>query len=123
MSYPPFGTNQTASGAQPVAGSTLTLGFRAISSGTTDTANLASDYTISWQSTTATKTQTIPGAAAGNKGSILNIADGNKTAGAGNPINITPSSGTVNGSATLAITVAGSAFTIQSDGVSNWVVI
>lgn len=115
--------SSTAGGSAPISGTTLKLGFRAITTGTTDTANLASDYTISWQSTTATKTQNIPGAAAGNKGAILNIADGNKTAGVGNPINITPSTGTVNGSATLSITVAGSAFTIQSDGVSNWVVI
>lgn len=114
--------SSVSGGAAPITGTALTLGFRAIPSGTTDTA-LATDYTISWQSTAATKTQNIAGASAANKGMILNIADGNKTAAGGTPINITPASGTVNLTATLAITVAGSAFTIQSDGVSNWVVI
>ena len=120
------GTNNYGLYARGVSGfeGGIRMPFRAISGVlTTDTATLTTDWTISWQSAAATKTQNIPAAAATNAGQVLNICDGNGTASVGNPIVITPASGTINGSATFSITTARMAYTIQSDGAGNWVVI
>ena len=100
---------------------------RVISSGSSDTAN-AYDNTIVWNSGTASaKTESIPAASASNAGKIMQIKDEygelNGFGGATNyNITITPASGTIGGLSAYPLTNSGANIMIQSDGISNWMV-
>jgi hypothetical protein len=99
-----------------------TNAFRYVLLGSSDTATTA-DYTIAWKSASGVaKSQAIPAASAVPMGNILIIKDAYGDS-AINPITITPSSGTIDISATAVIAAKYNSLTLQSDGVSNWVVI
>lgn len=96
--------------------------FRSIASGTTDS-SLNNDATISWQSAnTGIKTETIPAASSGNCGQVITIKDSRGTANT-YQISIVPSGGTIDGAVSAIINQNYGALSLQSDCVSNWVIL
>jgi parallel beta-helix repeat protein len=97
------------------------LEVRDIASGSTDTAT-STDLLINWKSASgAAKTQTIPGCASSNAWTWYVIKDTQGDA-ATNNITITPTSGTIEGAASLAIsTNKGRAQIVCDSTNTNWV--
>ncbi len=112
----PLGLAQLAS-TQSTAG----IGaVRNVTSGSTDTATTA-DSTINWLSASgAAKTETLPGCTASISGIELWIKDSQGDAHS-NPIALTPSSGTIDGAASVSIDVNFGAGHVRCDGShTNW---
>ena len=121
-------TQMPAVGTTPItfllqtAAAAAAPGFRYVIGVATDTAT-ATDGTIAWSSSfVGAKTQNIPGAAAIPKGQSLTIKDSYGDANVNN-ITITPASGTIEGQASFVMDIRNQSISLQSDGVSNWVIV
>ena len=105
----------TFTGTAPASGT-----YRAVASGTTDTAT-TSDGTVGWNSaSTSAKSETIYTCNSSVASRTLAIADEKGTAST-YAITITPASGTVQGAASITISQNFGNVILQCDGSSNWV--
>lgn len=95
---------------------------RVISTGSADTITTADiGGLVKWSSSTATaKVETLLACTAGLAGRTLSIKDGAGSAAA-YPLTITPTAGTIDSSASFAITTSKQGVTMICDGISDWV--
>ena len=100
----------------------LKLATRTVGGGAADSA-LAGDVTIKWQKASGSASaQSIPACVAAVRGRILIVKDGQGDAAA-NPITVTPVAGTIDGTASTAVSTARGAVTLHCDGTGDWSVV